>query len=76
MGVRASLDGCRKCHLPPIGFDPWSVQSIASCFTNYTILANKENFAVTNGNESFIGRYYLCHLFCNIFIVLKTFSVC
>lgn len=62
----------------PMGFDPWTVQSIGSCFTNYTILANKENFAVINGNESFICRnlfvsFSLEYFYCieNFFCMLR-----
>ena len=33
VGPRAGLDGCRKSH-PPLGFDTWTVQPIASRYTN------------------------------------------
>jgi len=57
-----------------MGFDPWTVQSIVSCFTNYTILANKENFAVTNGNESFIGRYLFVSFISEYFYCIENFT--
>jgi len=34
VGPRAGFDGCGKSR-PPLGFDPQTVQSVASCFTNY-----------------------------------------
>jgi hypothetical protein len=39
VGPRASLDGCGKS-VPPLGFDPWPVQPVACCCTNYIILAH------------------------------------
>jgi len=30
VGPRASLDGGRKSHPPPV-FDPWTIQSVANC---------------------------------------------
>jgi hypothetical protein len=36
MGLRASLDTCRKSHPPP-RFDPWSVQPVTSRYTDYAI---------------------------------------
>jgi hypothetical protein len=59
---------------PPLGFDPWNVQSIASRFTNYTILAKKENFAVTNGIESFIGRYLFVSFISEYFYCIENFE--
>ena len=38
MGTRASLDGCGKTRPPP-GFDPWTVQTVASRYTDWAILA-------------------------------------
>ena len=35
----AGLDGCGKCR-PPVGFDPQTIQSIASCDTDYAIPAH------------------------------------
>ena len=37
MGPRASLESYRKSH-PPLGIDPWTVQPVASHYSNYTIL--------------------------------------
>jgi hypothetical protein len=37
VGIGASLDGTENLAQP--GFDPWTVQPVASCYTNYTILA-------------------------------------
>ena len=34
MGLRAGLDGCRKSR-PPSGFDPRTVQLVASPYTDY-----------------------------------------
>ena len=39
MGPGAGLDGCGKSRPPP-GFDPRTVQLVASCYTNYGIPAN------------------------------------
>ena len=39
MGPRSSLDRCEKS-LPPPGFDPQTIQPVASRYTNYTILAH------------------------------------
>ena len=39
VGPRAGLDGCRKSHIHR--FDPWTIQPIASCYTDYTISALK-----------------------------------
>ena len=39
VGPRAGLDRVRKISPPP-GFDPWNVQPVASCYTDYTILAH------------------------------------
>jgi hypothetical protein len=36
---RAGLDGCGKSHLPP-GFDPWTVQPVASRYIDYAIPAH------------------------------------
>jgi hypothetical protein len=33
VGPRAGLDGGRKISFPP-GFDPWTVQPVASCYTD------------------------------------------
>jgi hypothetical protein len=35
---RAGMDGCRKSR-PPLGFDPWTIQAIASCYTDWAIMA-------------------------------------
>ena len=35
MGPRAGLDRCGKSRLPP-GFDPQTVQPVASCYTDYS----------------------------------------
>jgi hypothetical protein len=37
LGLRYSLDGCGGI-LPPTGFVLWSVQSVAICYNDYTIL--------------------------------------
>ena len=34
MGPRAGLDGCKKISPPP-GFDPRTVQPVASCYTDW-----------------------------------------
>jgi hypothetical protein len=34
----AGLDGCGKCR-PSLGFDPQTIQPIASCYTDYAIPA-------------------------------------
>ena len=39
MGPRAGLDGCRKSR-PPQGFDPRTVQSVASRYTDLAIPVN------------------------------------
>jgi len=39
MGSRAGLNGCGKSHHPP-GFDPWTVQPLASCYTDYAVSAH------------------------------------
>jgi len=39
VGPRADLDGCGKSRPPP-GFDPRTVQPVASRYTNNTILAH------------------------------------
>jgi hypothetical protein len=39
VGPRAGLDGLRKISPPP-GFDPWTVQPLASCYTDYAIPAH------------------------------------
>jgi hypothetical protein len=45
VGPRASVDRCRKSH-PPLGFDPRTVQPLASCHTDYAILAHPAKFYV------------------------------
>jgi hypothetical protein len=40
MDSRASLDGCGKSR-PPLGFDPRTVQPVASGYTDWTIPAPK-----------------------------------
>ena len=37
LGPGAGLDWCGKSRPPP-GFDPRTIQSVASCYTNYAIL--------------------------------------
>ena len=39
VGPRAGLDECGNSHPPP-GFDPRTVQPVASCYTNYAIQAH------------------------------------
>ena len=39
VGPRAGLDGLRKISPPP-GFDPWTVQPLASRYTDYANLAH------------------------------------
>jgi len=36
VGLRADMDRCEKSRLPP-GFDPRTVQPVASRYTNYSI---------------------------------------
>ena len=48
--TRDGLDGCRKISPPP-GFDPRTVQSVASCYTDYAIPANNRN----EYHEYFLG---------------------
>ena len=44
MGPRAGLDGCGKS-LPPLGFSPRTVQSVASRYTDYSChFSNTNNF--------------------------------
>jgi hypothetical protein len=43
MGV--ALDGFEKSR-PPLGFDPWTVQPVASCNTDYAIPETAEVFDV------------------------------
>ena len=38
VGPRGSLDRCGKSH-PQLGFDPLTVQPVASCYTDYAIPA-------------------------------------
>ena len=38
VGPRAGLEGCRKSN-PPVGFDPRTVQPVASRYTDYVIPA-------------------------------------
>jgi len=33
VGLRAGWEGCRKSH-PPLGFDPQTIQPVASCYTD------------------------------------------
>jgi hypothetical protein len=40
VGSRAGLDRHRKSHPPPPGFDPWTIQPIASHYTDYNILVH------------------------------------
>ena len=37
VGARAGLDGCRKSRPPPLGFDPRTVQPVASRCTDCSI---------------------------------------
>ena len=39
MDSRASLDRCGKSRPPPPGFDPRTIQSVASRYTDYAITA-------------------------------------
>jgi hypothetical protein len=39
VGPRAGLDGCGKPRPPPPGFDPRTVQTVASRFTDYAFPA-------------------------------------
>ena len=41
MGPRVALDGCGKISPPP-GFDPQTVQPIASCYTDSAISAHEK----------------------------------
>jgi hypothetical protein len=36
VGAKASLDVCEKSH-PPLGFNPWTVQPVASRYTDWAI---------------------------------------
>ena len=54
MGPRAGLDGCGKPR-PPAGFDPRTVQAVASRYTDWDILAH-----VNMGRESVLSGRGLC----------------
>lgn len=58
MGPRAHLGGCRQSRPPPPGFDSRSMQPLASCYTDYTVLAHIKE---PQGTESFsvAGRFRL-----------------
>ena len=43
VGPRASLDGCGKSRSPPPGFDPRTVQPVASRYTDYVLPAHGSN---------------------------------
>ena len=45
MGPRAVLDVCGKS-VPPLGFDPWTVQPAVSCYTDCVIPAPRETKAL------------------------------
>ena len=49
VGPRADLDGCRKSRPPP-GFDPRTVQSVASRYTDWDI-AGQLSFQYEDGND-------------------------
>jgi len=52
VGPRAGLDGCGKSH-PPLGFDPRTVQPIASSATNYwKPVSNTSPSSCNNENPS------------------------
>ena len=59
MGPTAGLDGCGKSRPPP-GFDPRTVQSVASRYTDWAIpaahdifnLCYNSHYAVFSGNHS------------------------
>jgi hypothetical protein len=58
VGPRASLDGCRKSRPPP-GFDPRTIESITSLYTDYAtmqIIINKNNIFIMFKPQG--GKHY------------------
>jgi len=49
VGLRNDLDRCGKSH-PPLGFDPWTVQPVASRCTDYAIPATHNTEACSRNN--------------------------
>ena len=45
VGPRAGLDGCAKPH-PPSGFDPQTIQPIASCYTDWATRAQQYTYCI------------------------------
>ena len=60
MDPRAGLDRCGKSRPPP-GFDPWTVQSVASRHTNCAIPAHNNNNN-NNNNNKFLNFSFLTFL--------------
>ena len=62
MGPRAGLEGCRKSR-PPLGFDPRTVQPVASHYTDRALLAH-ENTGDGNKILGFSTTVYCCAGLC------------
>jgi len=52
MGLRAGLDGCGKSRPPTPGFNPRTVQPVASRCNDCAALAHKNNKSNNNNNNS------------------------
>jgi hypothetical protein len=55
VGPRAGLDGCGKSRLPP-GFDPRTVQPVASRYTDWAIPAHPSIFTDRNIVKELMGK--------------------
>jgi len=51
VGLKASLDGCRKSR-PPLGFNSQTVQPIASRYTNWAIPVHSSTYWVKKNQEN------------------------
>jgi len=43
---RLVVNGCGKSRPPPLGFDPRTFQTLASCYTDYGIPAHSKNLGL------------------------------